>query len=81
MHSSQSPGVGLVYPIWQIYFTTRVFTLIAVILTVVGIDVTARYNCEVRMILTCFICGGDLIGHVPKANTDFLLVSKPLRCT
>ena len=69
------------YLVWQIYSTTRIFTLVAVILTLVGVDDTARYNCEVRLIHTCFICGGDLIRHGPKVKTVFLLVSKPFRCT
>jgi hypothetical protein len=78
---TRGPGAGLVYPVWQIYSTTRIFTLIAVILTLVDIDDTARYNCEVRVIRICFICGGDLIGRDPKVKTVFLFVSKPLRCT
>ena len=52
------PGAGLVYPVWQIYSTTRIFTLIAVILAVLDIDVTVQYNCEVRMIHIYFIWGG-----------------------
>ena len=74
-------GAGPVYPVWQIYSTTRIFTLVAVILMLVGVDDTALYNCEVRMIHIYFICGGDLIRHDPKVKTVFLLVSKPLRCT
>ena len=51
------PVSRLVYPVWQIYSITRLFTLIAVILSLVGADVTVRYNCEVRMIHICFMCG------------------------
>jgi hypothetical protein len=75
------PGTGLVYPVWQIYSTTRIFTLIVVILSLVGVDDTVHYNCEVRVIRICFIYGGDLIGRDPKVKTVFLFVSKPLRCT
>ena len=75
------PCAGLLYPIWQIYSTTRIFTVIAVTQILVGLDVTARYNCEVCMFDICFICGCDLIGHDPKVETVFELVSKPLRCT
>ncbi|KAI0278276.1 hypothetical protein BGY98DRAFT_1096840 [Russula aff. rugulosa BPL654] len=53
-----------------IYSTTRIFTLIAVILTLVGLD-TLRYNCEVRMFHICFICGCDLIGYDPKVEIVF----------
>ena len=61
----------------QIYSTTRIFTLITVILSLVSFDDMAHYNCEVRMIRICFICGGDLIGRDPKVKTVFLFVSKP----
>ena len=74
------PGTGLVYPVWQIYSTTRIFTLIAVILSLVIFDVTtARYNCEVRMFYICFICCCDLIAHDPKVENVFQQVSKPPR--
>ena len=54
------PGAGLIYSVWQIYSTTRIFTLIAVILSLVGFDVTAaRFNCEARMFHVCFICNCD----------------------
>ena len=71
------PGAGLVYFFVQIYSTTRIFTLITVILSLVSFDDMAHYNCEVRMIRICFICGGDLIGRDPKVKTVFLFVSKP----
>ncbi|KAI0267593.1 hypothetical protein BGY98DRAFT_1180712 [Russula aff. rugulosa BPL654] len=35
------------WTIW-IYFTTRIATLLALVLSLVGFDVTARYNCEVE---------------------------------
>jgi hypothetical protein len=73
-------STGLVYPVWQIYSTTRISVLVAVPLTLVGLNVTARYNCDVHMSI-CFICGCDLINHDPKVETVFQLVSKPLRCT
>jgi hypothetical protein len=73
-------STGLVYHVWQIYSTTRISVLVAVPLTLVGLNVTARYNCEVHMSI-CFICGCDLINHDPKVETVFQLVSKPLRCT
>jgi len=42
------------WTIW-IYFTTRIATLLAVILSLVYINVTARYNCKVETIfLTAF---------------------------
>ena len=69
------------YTIWQIYSSTRIFTLIVVIQSLVGIDDTVRYDCKVCMIHVCFICGGDLIGRDPKVEAVFLLVSKPLHCT
>jgi hypothetical protein len=72
-----SPGAELVYPVWQIYSTTRIFTLVAVILTLVGENVVGRYNCEVRMFYICYICGCDLMAHDPKAEIVFQFVSKP----
>ena len=72
------PGAKLV---WQIYTLTRIFTLITIILTLVGLDATARYNCEVRGFYICFIGGCDLIGHDPKVRIVFELVSKFLLCT
>ncbi|KAF8504745.1 hypothetical protein F5888DRAFT_1886812 [Russula emetica] len=48
------------WTIW-IYSTTRIFTLISVILALVGVDVTGRYNCEV--------C------HDPKVRAVFLFFS------
>ena len=79
---SLGPGAKLVYPIWQIYIITRIFTLIAIILTLMGMDDTARYDCEVRMFLIrCFICGCDLIGHDSKLRIVFQVVSEPFRCT
>ena len=72
------PGAGLIYSVWQIYSTTRISTLIAVILYLVRSDVTvARFNCEARMFHVCFICNCDLIDHDPKVESVFLLVSKP----
>ena len=75
------PGAGLVYPFWQIYSTTRISTLVTVILTLVDINVMARYNCEVRMFHIRFICGCDLIGHDPKVEIIFQFVSKPSDAT
>lgn len=45
---SWAVGAGLISLFWQVYFTTRISTLMAVILALVGNDVTARYNCAVR---------------------------------
>jgi hypothetical protein len=70
-------GARLVYPVWQIYSTTRISTLIAVILTLVNLNYTGRYNCEVRMFYICFICGCDLTGHDPKVEAVLQFVSKP----
>jgi hypothetical protein len=69
-------GAGLVYPVWQIYSTARISTLIAVILTLVGLN-TVRYNCEVRMFHICFICGCDLICYDWKVEIVFQFVSQP----
>ena len=44
----------------------------------VGFNVTARYNCQVRICHICIICDCDLIGHDPKVEVVFELVSKPL---
>ena len=70
--------------VWQVYSTTRISTLVAVILVLVGVDVTVPSNCVVRMFIYV-ICGCDLIVHDLKLETMFQLVSKPsglrLRCT
>ena len=55
----------------------RISTLMAVILTLVILNVEVRYNCEVRMSHIHFVCACDLIGHDPKAAIVFLFVSKP----
>ena len=73
------PGARLDYRIWQIYSTTRISTLVTVILGLVGVSVTSEINCQVRMFHIGF--KWDLIGHDPKVRTTFELVSKPLRCT
>ena len=39
---------GLICLSCQVYFTTRVATLLAVVFALLGINLTARYNCEVR---------------------------------
>ena len=53
---SLGPDAELVHPFWQIYIITRIFTLVAIILTLMGMDDTARYDCEVRMFhIRCFM--------------------------
>jgi hypothetical protein len=70
------PGAGLVYLVLQIYSTMRISTLISVILTLVILNVGARYNCGAHVHIR-FICGCDLMGHDPKAEVVFLFVSEP----
>ena len=56
--------------------TTRMATLVAMILCLIGIDVTTPFNCEVRVFQVCFICTHVLIGYdYPKVETIFQLVS------
>jgi hypothetical protein len=50
-------------------------TLMAMILCLIGIDVTTQYNCEVRVFRVYFICTHALIGYDPKVETVFQLVS------
>jgi hypothetical protein len=49
---------------------------VAVVLYLVDIDVTGRYNCQVRAIHIYFLCAHDLIGRDPKVETIFVMVSK-----
>lgn len=46
----------------------------AVILCLVGINVTTRYNCQVRVFHVCFILAHVLIGHDPKVEVIFQFV-------
>jgi hypothetical protein len=53
-------------------------TLLTVVLSLVNIDVTARYNCKVRTFHICFLCAHEPICRDPKVETFFELVSKLL---
>jgi len=66
------PGTGLVYPVWQIYSTTRIFTLIVVILSLVGVDDTVHYNCEVKTVFQFFF------GYLAIAFASLLIVLRIL---
>jgi len=57
------------YPwsIW-VYFTTRIATLMAVVLSLVGNDVTARYNCEVETVFQL------IFGYLAVAAASLLIV-------
>jgi hypothetical protein len=46
-----------------------------VMLSLFSVDRTTRYNCEVSVFHVCFICARLLIGHNPKVETVFELVS------
>lgn len=54
------------WTIW-VYFTTRITALLAVVLSLVGIDVTARYNCKVE---TVFVL---IFGYLAVAAASLLI--------
>ena len=60
----------------QIYFTTRIATLLAVVLCLVNVDVMTRYNCKVCAFHICFLCAHSLICRDPKVVTIFVIVSE-----
>ncbi|KAN0125627.1 hypothetical protein V8E52_000834 [Russula decolorans] len=59
------------WTIW-IYSTTRIFTLIAVILSLVGVDDTVQYNCEVKTVFLLFF------GYLAIASASLLIVLRIL---
>ena len=59
----------------QIYFTTRIATLLAVVFCLVNVDAMTRYNCKVCAFHIC-LCTHGLIRRVPKVVTIFVIVSE-----
>ncbi|KAF8504747.1 hypothetical protein F5888DRAFT_780649 [Russula emetica] len=59
------------WTIW-IYTTTRISTLIAVILSLVGVNVTGRYNCEVETVFQL------ISGYLAIASASLLIVLRIL---
>jgi len=60
-----------------IYFTTRIATLMAVVLALIGINLTADTIVRCVHSAACFTCDHKLIVRDPKVETIFELVSKP----
>ena len=48
-------GAGLIYSLWQIYSTTRISSVIGLIIVLYGLNVSTPYNCEVCKFHICLI--------------------------